>query len=171
MAVASIDKIQVVGNVAYIPLTQGKKAIIDLDDVPIVSGFSWWINAHKKSTYAIRSVRISPNVWSTIYMHRLIMNAPDNLQVDHISGDGLDNRRSNMRLVTIAQNRRNQRINNRNSSGFKGVSFHAQSGKWRAMIGHLGTMRHIGLFECPVDAHIAYCKESKRLHGEYGRRG
>lgn len=169
MATQELSTIRIDNNFAFITLGRGYEAIVDLEDVSTVAGFNWWANVHARNIYATTAVRSIASGPTSIYMHRLIMNAPDDMQVDHISGNGLDNRRQNLRLCTISQNRFNQRKSIRNTSGFKGVSFHAQSGKWRAMIGYKKKMKHIGLFDTPEDAHAAYCSTAKDLYGNFSR--
>jgi hypothetical protein len=102
-------------------------------------------------------------------MHRVILGCPDILSVDHKDGDGLNNRRENLRLATQSQNMHNQRINRANKTGFKGVSLHKVSGKWIAQIGLKGKTNYLGLFASPEEAHAAYCRASDQYHGDFGR--
>ena len=107
-----------------IKLTQGKHSIVDDDDYKRLSRYRWYAaNTSGKFYYAVRR---SPRLGSkqrTILMHRVILNAPDGTEVDHINGDGLDNRRSNIRLCTCRENSRNQRLDRGSTTGFKGVYF------------------------------------------------
>lgn len=89
--------------------------------------------------------------------------------IDHINGDRADNRWENLREATRSQNNGNMRLRKDNSSGFKGVCFHPQSGKWRAVIWAKGRRHHIGLFATPKAAHDAYMDEAKRHFGEFAR--
>ncbi len=82
-------------------------------------------------------------------------------------GDGLNCRRSNMRLATHGQNAVNSA--GRGVSPFKGVSFHLQRGKWRARITKDGFERHIGLFDSEQEASAAYMAEASKLHGDFAR--
>ena len=163
-----IRQIRVEGNIAYVPLTRGYEAIIDTADVPLVEGRNWCADSRGHNLYA-RSSQSSNYVNVKTYMHRLIMGAELGESVDHISGDGLDNRRGNMRLVSHAENLRNQRVRVNNTSGLKGVSWNKRAGKWVANIRVDGKSQYLGLFICPVEAHAAYCEASERLHGEFGR--
>jgi len=160
--------IRIEGDVAYIPLTQGYEAVIDAADVPLVAGFNWCANVQSHAIYVKRAVRCGPKR-STVTLHRVLMDEPDGMQIDHIDGDGLNNRRLNLRKATAAQNQHNQGINIVNTSGFKGVGFHKESGKWSAKIKINRKRLHLGYFATPEAAHAAYAEASARLHGEFGR--
>ena len=163
-----LREIRVCGKVAYVPLTQGYEAVIDVDDVGLVSGFSWQVLVLKRQTYALRKHRIGL-VYRNVYLHRALMDAPAGMQVDHMDTDGLNNRRGNLRLATRHQNGQNSRLSRRNTSGFKGVSWDRQRNKWRAKIKFGDKQSHLGLFDSAEGAHAAYCEASARLHGEFGR--
>ena len=92
-------------------------------------------------------------------------------QIDHINGNGLDNRIANLREATNAQNQQNKLRASNNRSGFKGVRFHTQTGKYRAQITRNGKTAHLGLFDCPKEAHKAYCEAADDLHGEFANHG
>lgn len=89
--------------------------------------------------------------------------------VDHINGDTSDNRICNLRSATQAENSRNQRISKNNSSGFKGVHWHARRQKWAASIRSNWKLHHLGYFDVPEDASRAYDEASVLLHGEFGK--
>jgi hypothetical protein len=136
-----------------IPLTQGKVAIVDAEDYESLSAHRWLVTSLK---YAVRRFGGRP-----VYMHRIILNAPKGIQVDHINGDGLDNRRENLRLATNAQNGRNRKAQKNNTSGFKGVTYSHQEKHWRAQIMANGRNIYLGYFTCPVKAHAAYCEDAQ----------
>lgn len=101
--------IAVVGDVAYVPLTQGERAIIDAKDVPLVEGRNWAVlKRRKRLCYAVSAGK--PPGPKTLYMHRLILGPPDGMETDHINHDGLDNRRANLRACTGSQNQLNKRM-------------------------------------------------------------
>lgn len=95
-----IRTIRVEGNIAYVPLTHGHEAIIDACDASLVDAFNWYARVRPHTVYAVRTTR-SGMVKRDSRMHRAIMGDPDGFEVDHINGNGLDNRRDNLRLATI----------------------------------------------------------------------
>tara|TARA_R110002153_G_C13243703_1_gene490982 strand:- start:506 stop:1015 length:510 start_codon:yes stop_codon:yes gene_type:complete len=163
-----VRPIRICGDVAYVTLTQGYEAIIDAADVPLFEPWSWFAVPTGGTVYAVRSDYSGTNM-RTVYAHRTILGEPYGLDVDHKDGDGLNNRRENLRPATKSQNMRNRRINLNSTSGFKGVYFHRQAGKWAAQIKIRGKAKYLGLFASPEKAHSAYCTASRELHGEFGR--
>ena len=91
--------------------------------------------------------------------------------LDHINGNVQDNRLSNLRQATNAQNRYNMKLNIRNKIGLKGVSFAKGRNKWAAHISANGRSRTLGYFATPEEAHAAYCAAAKELHGEFANFG
>lgn len=163
-------QIRIEGDIAYVPLTRGYEAIIDAADVPLVEGYSWKAAVDKRRVYAATAIGGRKNV-VVIRMHRLIMDAPDGFDVDHIDHNGINNRRHNMRLCTRSENLQNQRMRTDNKSGYKGVSFYKRTGRWRSYIMVEGKEHHLGYFDSPEGAYAAYCEASKSMHGEYGFTG
>lgn len=154
-----------------IELTMGKVAFVDDEDYDRISGFTWRAFRDRNGTYyAIRSYRRSGKRF-TEYMHRAILRALPGVLVDHRNGDGLDNRRENLRLATRAQNGRNRRIDRDSTTGLKGAYFDRRSARWRASIRVDGVKVHLGCFDSAENAHAAYAVASARLHGEFGRTG
>lgn len=90
-------------------------------------------------------------------------------QIDHINGNRADNRWLNLREADSCQNRQNMKRSSRNTSGFKGVSWHERGQKWMAQIACRGGREHLGLFDTIEAAYAAYCAAAKRLHGEFAR--
>ena len=89
--------------------------------------------------------------------------------IDHINMNRLDNSFGNLRQATNGQNRHNQGVPKNNTSGYKGVCWNKSSQKWQASIKKDGVRTYLGFFDDPYIAHLAYCKASAELHGEYGR--
>ena len=89
-------------------------------------------------------------------------------EIDHINCDRADNRIVNLRQADRFGNTRNTKKRNDNTSGFKGVQWHA-CGKWRAMIGVNGKKKHLGLFKTKEAAFEAYVAAAKKYHGEFAR--
>jgi hypothetical protein len=92
-------------------------------------------------------------------------------QIDHINGIKDDNRISNLRLATNAENNRNKKITKSNTSGYKGVHWNKRKNKWDARIGLNKKRIRIGRFDCPKKAHEAYCEAAEKLHGEFSKAG
>lgn len=105
-------------NVRKIPLTQGKFAIVDEDDFEEVSKYKWYYM--KNAGYACANTFIGGKR-KTLLMHRLINKTPYRMQTDHISGDKLDNRKSNLRGCNATENSMNKEKYSNNTSGMKGV--------------------------------------------------
>lgn len=113
-----------------IALTKGMVAIVDDDDFAMVSCFQWHALRRRNKWHAARTAN-----GRSIYMHRVLLNAPPDREVDHANGDGLDNRRFNLRLATKRQNAQNRRSGDpRKASQFHGVSLHPRGNRWRVLI-------------------------------------
>lgn len=147
-----------------IPLSQGRFTLVDDSDYDWLNQWKWH---YKTCGYAARSVTVNGQS-KKIYMHRQIMNAQTGQVVDHCNGDGLDNRRNNLRIVTVAQNVRNRRpVKNHNS--YKGIYWHKGNKKWHARIQFEGRRFELGYYHDADMAARAYDAASRRLHGRYGR--
>lgn len=167
-----------------IVLSQGKIAIVDDEDYDWLSQWSWYYRRDntgrkdgKKYDRAVRSVRIGSSKMNhsyELYMHREIMKAGPDQKVDHVNGDGLDMRRSNLRFYEKGQNRQNSDKNshyrgNPTSSPFKGVTWHKATGKWAAACMNNGKRKHLGLFHLEEEAAHAYDAAAREMHGEFAR--
>lgn len=152
-------------NIQEIYLSRGKISIIDSVDFDRVSKYKW---SFCSLGYAER--RESVNMGGKIVrLHRFIMNAPKDKLVDHINGDGLDNRRVNLRLCTKSENMRNRNKTKINKSGYKGVYFETQTNKWKAQINIDGKNVNLGRYPSPILAAKAYDKACKKFHGNFGK--
>ncbi len=156
-----------------IPLTRGKVAIVDDEDFDRVAQFKWALTCHKERNspdhYARRSVWQSATKKSvTVLMHRFILDAPRDKHVDHINGNGLDNRRSNLRLVTPAQNQQNLRTR-RGKAGFRGVQYDPRKRRHYARIKANNQKIWLGFFDSAEEAARAYDAAAIEHHGEYAR--
>ena len=101
-------------------------------------------------------------------MHNVIMKPSEGFIVDHINGNGLDNRRSNLRIVTRQQNTFNS-VHKGGTSKYKGVALDKESGLWRAYIAKDGKRTWLGRFPDELSAAIAYDKAAKDMFGEYAK--
>jgi len=147
--------------------------LIDSEDWERIKDKHWKIkksNLKKGLCYFITAFGTQKkyNTYKQEYMHRFIMNFP-NSQVDHISGNTLDNRKSNLRVCTVSENGCNQKKRKDNTSGYKGVSWDKRSGRWYAMITKNKKQHNLGYYTTAEEAYAAYCKAAKELHGEFAR--
>lgn len=159
-----IRPIRIEGNIAFVPLTRGYEAIIDAADAEFVGQWNWCAHVKDRTVYAIRAHK-----GRSLYLHRALTQAEKGLEVDHRDGDGLNNRRENLRVGTTSQNQFNSRRPSNNKSGYKGVFWDKRAKKWRAAIKKDRVCRELGFFETPEQAYWAYCEASAELHGEFGR--
>lgn len=145
-----------------IQLNAGMAAIIDDDDFDAVSQFKWYWGFKGYVGSPIKNGKKR----TTVYLARLVMNAPSGAMVDHVNHNTLDNRKENLRLVSSGQNQANRIIDkNRKikTSKYKGVNWHKFSRKWHAQIAG----RYIGLFESETDAARAYNLAALERFGQY----
>jgi hypothetical protein len=151
----------------YIELTQGKSAIVDDADYERLSCWKWF--AHSGG-YAVRNAPMVAGVrYGILYMHRLIVDAPTSTEVDHINGNKLDNRRSNLRICDPSLNQANRKIRQNTTSQFKGVRYRADRKKWEARIKVKGRGMFLGYFGAETQAARAYDTAAVLHFGEFAR--
>lgn len=149
-----------------IKLTQGQVALVDDDDYGWLVQWKWQALRSSTKYYATRMDRT--NGLTCIYMHRAIMSAPLGMEVDHINGDGLDNRRSNLRLCTGLENHFNLRKIKPATSKYKGVCV-SPEGYITAYAYENDRTVYIGRFKTEEDAALAYNEATLKIHGEFAR--
>lgn len=116
-----------------IKLTQNQVALVDDEDYECISRWKWYAVKCGSKFYAVH-VSCENGYHIRHLMHRVVMGAHCGTQIDHINGDGLDNRKQNLRFCDNAENQHNRHVSIRNTSGFKGVSLIKKTKKWRAQI-------------------------------------
>ncbi len=151
-----------------IPLTQDKFAIVDDDDYDYLMRWKWHAHVNGRTYYAVRRPRHAVKGWKKkgmLQMHRVIMNVPKGCETDHINHNGWDNRKSNLRICTRGENRRNQLPAQRAKSEYKGVGRYPQG--WRAKITHHYKTLHVGCYNSEIEAARAYDAKAKELFGAF----
>lgn len=152
-----------------IKLSTGHYTLVDDVDFERLSQYRWQLHS---GGYAFRAAYIpaSKSITGkkrrkTVYMHRLIMDNPENKMIDHINKDKLDNRRTNLRVVTASQNQMNSR--RRQASGFKGVYYVKERNIYRVILGFKHKAKTVGWFKNKIEAAKAYNSAALELYGEY----
>ncbi len=143
-----------------IPLTRNRFARIDGEDLEMVSKHSW----HVSHGYVVSEVS-----GIEIRLHNLVHPPPVGFFNDHVHGDTLDNRKSELRTCTHQQNCFNRKRSTANTSGHKGVSWNKVRRKWSAHIKAGGKISILGYFNDKNDAANAYKEAAQRLFGEFAR--
>jgi hypothetical protein len=147
---------------------EGGSVFIDAADLALVDGYRWRIlHGHNGKRYAYDAHR-------SVYMHRLIAGTPAGFETDHRNGEGLDNRRANLRVATPGQNRANagkpkRPDGARHTSRFKGVSWDRARGRWQAKITVDGQCRNLGRYDDEAAAARAYNDAALLAWGEFAR--
>lgn len=160
------------GEIVEIMLTQGKSTIVDAIDGDLIlrrwSSHSWG--------YAQSHTVTSNGKQGKLLLHRVILERILNRPMqkgeiaDHINGDRLDNRRSNLRIATDTESARNRGRRSDNTSGYKGVVWSkGMKKKWAAQVYANRKRVYIEYFDTPEEAHEAYCKAAKEIYGEFAR--
>jgi len=135
--------------------------LIDEEDYDVVKKYTWGI-----STYGYVYTKV--NRTKTLFLHRMIMNAPSGMEVDHINRDTLNNHRDNLRICTRAQNQQNCKSRG-GTSKYKGVCWENRRNTWRTTIKFNGKQIHIGEFMDEIEAAKAYNGKAIEFFGEFAR--
>ena len=153
-----------------ITLTQGKYALVDDEDYEWLMQWNWcccFLDKRRKNLYAMRNSKTVNGKRNSIYMAREILKAKPGQIVDHENRETLDNRRSNLRICSRSENNTNLGLSSISTSGFRGVYWQKKGSIWKAQIKKNRKRYHLGCFSTPEEAHKAYVKAAKILHGKF----
>lgn len=139
-----------------IPLTKDQHAIIDAEDFPKIERKRWLYSKGYAWNFRVGA------------LHRIIFGTEQGFSTDHISGNGLDNRKQNLRQVTHQQNICNQGSVT-GASQYKGVNFNKAANKWEARISVNGERKALGCYLTELEAATAYDTAAIEMHGEFAR--
>lgn len=145
-----------------IVLTNGRTVLVDADDYEVLKKYSWHCLNTKYTSYAQSRINGENGKKQHTLMHRLIMNTPKGMDTDHINGNGLDNRKENLRITNHRENMRNRHANNK----YKGVYYRADRKVYHAYI-KVGRTRNLGHFVSEIAAACAYDYAAKEYFGEF----
>jgi hypothetical protein len=145
-------------------ITRGEITLIDESDWGLVCKYNWTLHIPDNRKYARCHYE-----GKKIYLHRLLLNAKPGEIVDHKNGDGLDNRRNNIRLATQSQNTANCTTSIKTASGFRGVYFDKRSGLWQAKIKFNYKSNFLGSYKTTDEAAKVYDEAAFKLFGEFAR--
>lgn len=152
-----------------IKLTMGKYAIVDAEDFEYLNKYKWCTSMRNGKPYTARCLYDrKTKKRTTISMHRFLLGIiHSSVSVDHVNGNGLDNRKSNLRKCNHSQNMKNQTRHKNNKSGYKGVYWNKQKNKWAATIKVEGKSVHLGYFADKDWAAIAYNKAAQKFFKDF----
>lgn len=166
-------KIILTKEYAKMQLNRAKWTIVDLDEIEKLSKYSWYFANAPTGGYAAMDIwKDKKVVKKQLGMHRFLMNCPKGMEVDHIDGNTLDNRKRNLRICTHAENIRNVRLAKNNTSGYKGVVCYYSKRlglRYVAQIVFENKAHYLGTYNTAVDAALAYNYKAIELFGDFAR--
>ncbi len=150
-----------------VKLTNGGHTLVNNEDYKLISRYRWLASESQKGRFYVkRTTR------PQIYLHRFLLSPPREKFTDHINGNTLDNRRSNLRVVSKYQNTLNKKIHKNNKSGYKGVvriNYTKRVKEWVARITVKGKQIYLGYYRTPEEAALAYDDGAKKYFGKFAR--
>ncbi len=150
-----------------IPLTQGKFAIIDDEDYPLISSYKWYYDQIGYAATNLSRKKFGKQSHHTLRMHVLLLGKKNGYEIDHVNKNGLDNRRINIRLCRHAENIHNAKMRKDNTSGYFGVKRNGRN--WCAQIWNNMKQINLGTYKTKTEAALAYNQAALKYHGEFAK--
>lgn len=150
-------------SAALIPLANDKGfAVVDIINLPLVVNFKWYMRTDRRRKARYATTKIGKSYFQ---LHHVVCPPPRGKLVDHEDGDGLNNRRSNLRVANEKQNHGNIGVTAKNTSGYRGVD--KQGSKWRARLRKKSGDLNLGLFDDPTAAARAWNVAARQYFGKF----
>ena len=142
----------------------GKVMLVDDEDFEMLSKHKWYFSTSKNKTFFYaKSFSSRDGKLFNLYAHRLVMNCPKDMLVDHKNHNGIDNRKENLRICTVRDNARNRFGLETNKSGMKGVHKVIRKKDGTKYVSSIT----LGTFDTPEEAQEAYTRAAKMIFGDY----
>ena len=144
---------------------------MDDEDFEYLNQWTWYVRRDRNRFYATGYSKSSDQKYVRIDMHRAVLRLTtgDGIRIDHINGNGLDNRKENLRIASRAENGMNRGKFAKTSSRYKGVRWHKCEAKWNAQIKSKGRYIYLGSYSNEEDAARAYDKAATEHFGSFAR--
>ena len=151
------NKYELINDYYAVTTYKGEKFYIDKEDYDVVSQYQWFVTEHGYISATSNHM----------YLHRLVMNFPENMQIDHKNGNRLDCRKQNLRICDNQRNSYNTALRKNNKSGIKGVYYSTSNKSWNVQITYEGKVMHVGYFKNKIDAINKRLEIEKELFKDY----